>query len=121
MKGRDAVVNHSLIDVYPAGDIKQYTISIVVGYRKTIYARRSMTTPKIDAMDRGTIITKEKVFYVNIFIYMYFLLKNMLNLKTAEVFMPILHSRPSKSYRTKNNAISIGDSLCFGNSLGIKK
>ena len=40
---------------------------------------------------------------------------NMLNLKTAELYyMTILHSRPSKFYNTKNNAISRGDSLCFG-------
>ena len=55
MKGRDAVVDHSFIDMYPAGEIKQ-------GYRKTIYARRRITTPKIDAVDRATKITKQKVF-----------------------------------------------------------
>ena len=46
---------------------------------------------------------------------------NMLNLKIAELYMPILHSRPSKFFRKKNNATSRSDSLCFGNSLMIKK
>ena len=44
-------------------------------------------------------------------------LNNTLNLKTAELYMPILHSRPSKSYKTKNKGTFCrGDSLCFTNS-----
>ena len=35
--------------------------------------------------------------------------------------MPILHSRLSKSYRTNNKATSRDVSLCFRNSLVIKK
>ena len=41
----------------------------------------------------------------------------MLNLKTAELYMLILHSRSSKSYGTKNNATSRDDCLCIRNSL----
>ena len=47
-----------------AGEIKQYTISIVVSYKKTINARCRITTPKTDAIDRGTKITKQNVFYI---------------------------------------------------------
>ena len=45
----------------------------------------------------------------------------MLNLKTDQLHMPILLSRPSKSYRTKNNATFRDDSFCFRNSLVIKR
>ena len=41
----------------------------------------------------------------------------MVELKTAELYMPILHLRPSKSYPTKNDVKSRGDCLCFRNSL----
>ena len=43
----------------------------------------------------------------------------MLNLKTAELYIPILHSRPSKLNRTKNIATSRGDSLCSRNFLSL--
>ena len=42
---------------------------------------------------------------------------NLLNSKIAELDMLILHSRPSKSYRTKDNTTSRDDSLCFRNIL----
>ena len=35
---------------------------------------------------------------------------NVLNLKTAKFYMPILHSRLPKFYRTKKNPTSRGDS-----------
>ena len=59
-----SVINHSFIHVYSSGEINKYTISIAVSYTKTIYTRRRITTPKIDAVNRGTKITKQNVFYI---------------------------------------------------------
>ena len=38
---------------------------MVVSYTKTIYTGRRITTPKIDAVNRGTKITKQNVFCIN--------------------------------------------------------
>ena len=53
----------------PRGLHLWYTISIVLNYTKTIYARRRIATPQIDvkdAIDRGTKITRQNVFYIYI-------------------------------------------------------